>query len=486
MKRIFAVLLAACAAGCVSKQEAHNGAVRFLNAVPDAPLMNMYIDGELRTAGIDYARGSAYTAIAAATYPMRIDELLPEDAVPNALPVFAQILPLAVNDQVTLVVVGDAATHSEETLQIVTRARGVPTGKTRVQLVNATAGIAPVDIYVTAPDAVITASTPLAPGLAYKAYTAQQDITGGNVKVVVTPAGDPATVLLDSGPLFFPLEGNLLLSVVQNTGLDAATRPVMLVFMTGTGSSVIIDKNTKANVRVVNASPGAYSLDAFVNKTTVDNATRQTCDAGTPETDTLLEICATPYEYVGAYNAIDPGTYDFKMQKTNDAAVLAKSFGGNFVIGGQSTLVMSGLLSPTALTTDLLLQTLLGARRVATMAQLRLVDLSVAATAAIEGDPTTDRLEVYITAPGADLIPLDPNFAGFRFGSDTGYFAELPGTYQISFVKSDTATPTVAPVVLLTQLVSLDASGLYTLLITDTVGGVAPIKFLSIEDDPAP
>ena len=77
MSDLVPALLAACAAGCVSKQEAHNGAVRFLNAVPDAPLMSLYIDDTLRAGGYDYARASPFTAIRADTYPVRIDELLP-------------------------------------------------------------------------------------------------------------------------------------------------------------------------------------------------------------------------------------------------------------------------------------------------------------------------------------------------------------------------------------------------------------------------
>jgi hypothetical protein len=126
-------------------------------------------------------------------------------------------------------------------------------------------------------------------------------------------------------------------------------------------------------------------------------------------------------------------------------------------------------------------------RRVATVAQLRILNESLATGTALEGDPTTDRIELYITPVGADLEDEDPDFFGLRMGSDTGYFGQLPGNYDLTIAKVDTATTNPAPTtVLLRQTMTLDANGIYTLVIIDSVGGVAPISFLPLDDDPTP
>jgi hypothetical protein len=484
MRRILILLLAsALAAGCVDSQSATNGAVRFVHAVPDAPRMSLYVNDRLRASGFDYANGSSYVALPARTYDVRIEALLPAAAEEDSTTVFDEPIPLGVNDEVTLVVVGQSG--AEEVVQVPSRTRGVPTGKTRLRFFNAAPGVPAVDVYVTEPDAPLAAAAPVASGLAYKAFTPQQDILGGVVQVRVTAPGDPGQVIYDSGEVFFSLESTLLVVVVPSVGLDALERPLALVFMTGTGSGTVPDDGAQASVRVANASPGAYTLDAFVNETSVDSE-RQECDPLTEEEDTLLEFCAFPYEYIGSFEAIAPGTYDVKVQVTGDPDVDAKVFNGVLAAASEATLVFTGLVSDTATATEVGLLTVLGTRRVATAAQLRIVMLSLAAEDAIEGDPTTDRIEIYITEPGADLAEEDPDVTNLRFGSDTGYTSQLPEDYQLTVAKFDTATPDVPPVVLLTQPLALAAGGVYTLLVTDSPGGVAPLRLLALDDDPAP
>lgn len=484
MTRTIQILLAAALlAGCVSGQDATNGAVRFLHAVPDAPRMTLYVNDRARATGFDYTNGSAYVALPAGEYDVRIEGLLPAAAEEDSETVFEAPIDLGVNDEVTVVVLGQW--DAEEIVQIPTRTRGVPTGQTRVSVLHGSPGIPAVDVYVTDVDAPLASATPFASGLAYKSYTPQAEIEGGNVQVRVTAAGDPDEVIYDSGPVFFTLEGTLLITLVPNGGLDAAIRPLGMVIMTGTGSGAVPDAGSQANVRVANASPGTYTLDAFINETSVDSE-RQTCDPLTEEEDTLLELCALPYESIGNFTEVEPGTYDVKVQVTGDADVDPKVFAGALAGGGQSTLVFTGLVSDTATATEVGLLTVLGQRRVATSAQLRLVMLSLGAEDAVEGDPTTDRIEIYITEPGADLAEEDPDIANLRFGSDTGYTSQLPDQYQITVAESDTATPDTPPVVLLQETVTLAGGGIYTLLVTDSVGGVVPLRFLSLDDDPTP
>jgi hypothetical protein len=283
--------------------------------------------------------------------------------------------------------------------------------------------------------------------------------------------------------LFLPLEGTLLFALVDNTRRDSAERPYDLVVLSGSGSTPVLDAGTPSQVRFVNASPGSYALDAFVNATSVDNTARQTCDPPTPD-GTLLKKCALAFGAVGAFDALTPGTYDVKVQKTADDAVAATAFVQLLVAGRELTALVGGLVQDTATSTTVTLQTLQGSRPVATAAQLRIVDASLAGDAALAGDPTTDRLEFYISAACAGLEGESPDFANLVKGSDTGYGSYLAGDYQLTLTRTDTAASGTAPEVLLTKRVTLSAGKVYTLVLADSVGGVPPITLLSLDDDP--
>jgi hypothetical protein len=486
MKRLAALLLAALAAGCVSKQDANSGAIRVLNAVPDGPPINAYINGALQVVGLGYAVATPYTAPAAGTYQIRLDAQLPVNADPDFQTVYDQSSTIAVADELTLVLLGSAAGGTEQVVQVLTTTRGVPTGKTRVQFMHASVGGNPVDVYVTAPDAPIPGSTPFATSLGYTAVTPQQDLAGGDAQIVITEAGNPSAVLLATNTVFLPLQGTLLIAIVQNPGVDSATHPYVLSILTGIGSGIVVDEGTQANVRLVDASPGSYSLDLFLNSTSVDDTSRQVCDAGTTEEGTALEICAAPFGSVSAYNAIAAGGYDVKLQVTANDALPAQTFAGSFAAGSSSTLVPIQLIADTATTMNLNLLNVPAGRRIATAAQLRVIDASVAADAAVAADPSTDRLELYIAPADADLAAEDPDFFGFGLGFDTGLISLLPGIYRVTLAITDTSSASAVPQVLFTQLVSLATSGLYTLVVVDSVGGVQPLQSLSIEDDPTP
>ena len=295
-------------------------------------------------------------------------------------------------------------------------------------------------------------------------------------------------MLFQSGTLSLPPQGNVLIAAIPNlsAGADTVERPFELVFLSGSGSTTVLDKDTNSTFRLVNASPGTYNLDVFLNASTVDATARQTCDPLTTEAGTFLELCAVPYTSVGGFNTIDPGSFYVKIQKTDDAAVAAESLLDSVAAGAASTAVLTGLIADTATTTTIGLHPVLGGRRIATAAQLRLVDVSLAGNAAIAGDPTTDQLAVYITEPGASLAGETADFSGFQFGSDSGYVSMVADNYQVTVAIVDTATPDAPPQILLTEEVALADSGIYTLLIADSTGGVQPLQYLSIDDDPFP
>lgn len=490
MKRVFALWLVLVPIvftfGCVSGGGSSNGAIRLLNAVADAPRMNLLLNGQARVSNLDYGAGSAWAAEAAAQYSVRIDKVLVSGAAP-APPVYNQNVTLGVNDEVTLMVVGEAAAGTEEVLEIRGLTQGVSIGRTRLRFVHAGTGVPALDVYVIAPDALPTASTPLISGLSYKDASPQQEVTGGTARIVLTEVGNPTAVRFDSGSIVLATESSLLIAVLPNPGAVAGDRSLMLTMLSGIGSTMVPDQDARAEVRAVNAAPdNSYSLDVFVNATSVGGSTRQDCDPGTAEADTLLELCALPFEAITSYGAIAPGSYGIKVQKTADDAVAAQTISASFTGSLHLSLVLTGLTEGAATTTTQGLMILNTTRRIAGIAQLRIASASLAADAAVAGDPTTDRLEVFIAAPGTDLTGRTADFVNLRLGLDTGYLSFLPGSYELTLAKVDTAAASgTAPEVLFTHPLTLDTAGIYTLVITDSTGGVQPLQALSL-DDPTP
>lgn len=480
--------LAVLAGACVNSQNAHNGAIRIVNAGPDVLPIRLLLDDEIRASSYAFGNGSGFVATHADTYQVKVQELLPAAADPNTEDLVDESVELQINQEVTYVVVGEEGAGSLQVLQILDTTTGVPLGKTRLQFLHAAVGGPDFDVYVTAPDAVLTASAPFASGKSYTTWTDQQEVTPGNSQIVLTAPGDPTTILFQSSTLYLPPQADLLIVVIPNPSFAAHPgRPFALTLLSGTGSTLVQDKDAQSELRVVNASPGSYSLDVFLDSTNVDGTARQTCDPLTTEEGTYLELCALPFESIGPYNTVDPsGSYQLKFQKTGDDAVAAQNVVYSFVAGGGSTAVLTGLIDDSATTTTIGVHSVSNARPAAEAAQLRIVDASLAADQAVAGDPSTDRLDLYITAPDASLADEAPDFVGFTLGSDTGYLYEVAGNYKVTLVKVDSATPEVAPVELASLQVAIANDGIYTLLIVDSTGGVEPLQFLSIDDDPTP
>jgi hypothetical protein len=488
MKRMVVPVLAAIvAAGCVSGTDPSSGAIRVLNAVIDSAPLDLRIDGELQLAGIDYAAATPFVADRAGEYQITLEEVQIPGATPVTETVYDQPVSLAVNDQVTLVVVGSAGAGTREIVEIRTRTEAPPAGTARFQFLHAVAGAAPLDVYVIEPDALVSASTPVVSGLAYKASTEPTLRDVGEARIVVTDAGNPAAVRFESGEIRFSLGSESLFALVESPGPDAGSRPVVVVNVTPSGAIGIADRNAQAAVRAVNAAPGAYSLDAFVNETSVDPDERQACDPSSTETDTLLELCALSFPAVTPYSLLAPGNYAIKLQKTAADAVAAQSLSAVLANLASTTLVIAGLTSDTATAAEQGLLNFVSGRRIAANARLRTVDASLAADAAVAGEPTTDRLEIYITAPGVPLADETPDFINLRLGSDTGYVSLAAGSYQLRLARRDTAAAAgTEPQVLYSRDLVLAAGGIYTLVLIDSVGGVQPLQSLSIEDDPTP
>jgi hypothetical protein len=181
-----AVLAGACSNSSVL-EPSQNTELRFFNLSPDAPALDVAIDGvvALRALGsgqvaptINVAPGSRTIQMRLAntsTVALQATETLVGATQQSFLAVgpFASIEPLFITDDNTL----------------------AATGKTRIRFLNVSPSAGPVDIYLTASGADLTGVTAIVQELAFKGVSAYVETAPGVYDVQVTTAGT-TTVLV--------------------------------------------------------------------------------------------------------------------------------------------------------------------------------------------------------------------------------------------------------------------------------------------------
>jgi trimeric autotransporter adhesin len=377
--------------------------LRALHASPDAPAVNILVNGQEALSDVDYTQGSGFLPVAEETR-VEVEAIIPGG---NAVVIDAN-LSLDFSTDYTVIAIGNVAapvaalTISNPTDQALT------SGNFFAQVVHAAPAAPAVDIFVTIPDADLGTSTPVGT-LDYTESTDRLEVSAGAYQIRVTLAGDAATVVFDSGALDLAADADLLIAAVENTGPGAT--PIQLVVLDGSGSADLLDVNTPAAVTAVHASPDAPAVDILADI------------ASTPEDDALplaVDYSFTQFCEIGGIPA--PGEYTVSVVANVDNSVVATQFPFAAEQGAEATAIVTGFLSsgepaiqPLALATD--------TRSVVTEAKLRVV----------HGSPSTGAVDLYLLPDGADLndAAVTPSFGAVPFGADTGILSIAPGVYDV-------------------------------------------------------
>ncbi len=421
----------------IATPPAETAALQVLHASPDAPAVNVLVDGAETLSGVDFKQGSAELELDVGDYEIQVDAIVPGGVSTVIGPV---TVTLAADTLYTVAAIGEVAVIDAAVLQ--QDDTDVAAGSVRLRVLHAAPGAPEVDVYVTAPNADLTAAAPTAT-FSFGEDAGPVEVATGDYQIRITAAGDPAAVVFDSGTVTLPDAADLTVAAVDNRATGMA--PVSLSVLDGTGTFEIFDIGTPAALRIVHGSPDAPNVDIFVND-----------DFAAPLVTNLA------YSDVFGFADVAPGDYNLKVTPAGDPGVIVIDADATLAVSQYYDVIAANLLAsiePLLLNDD--------PRALATAAKLRL----------IHGSPAAGNVDVFVTAPGADLTQETPTLTDVAFAANTGFLEIAPGDYEVTITATGTTTPAIGPLA-----VTLDAAGVYTAIAADADGGGTPLGVILLDD----
>jgi len=426
-----ALTLTGCGGGGSGNDDPVTGSIRVVHASPDAPPVNVKLDGNAAISDLDYAQSTGFVSIAAKDYDVAVEGIIPGGnldviTVPGftvgrssrttviATDVVASIAPLVVFDSAV------TPASDEVALRVVHASPA------------AASIVAEVDVYVTSPGDDINAASP-AFSFSFKEDRDAGALPAGLVQIRVTGSGSKA-VVYDSGPVdLAPFAGSQLLVVAIDTinSTQQAAAPIKLLVATDTDALILQDTETLSGARVVHASPDvdgiAGPVEVYASSSALPASPVELIDAFS-----YLEVVPGVDSFVGVPN----GDYVFDVAPdtdmigdrvfTSDSVTLDK--------GSEYTVVAAGRVASDP--AFRLLFTEENLRAVATQASVKVMHAA----------PAAGTVQVYVTSAGDFSVaevesgmagdPLLPNFA---FADITGTVPVAPGNYDIRVVAGGSA-----------------------------------------------
>ncbi|MEJ2274655.1 MAG: DUF4397 domain-containing protein [Woeseiaceae bacterium] len=439
--------------------------VRALHASPDAPAVNIWVNGAEALSGVDYGQGSGFLPVAEENN-IQVEAIIPGG---NAVVIDADVA-LDYSTETTVIaldtVADNAIPGSIRPLAIMNPSdERLAPGYFRAQVVHAAPSAPPVDVYVTEFDADLNGSMPVNGAmtpLGFEEYTERLERPAGDYQIRITLGDDVDTVVYDSGEIPLADGADLMIVAIDNTGPGES--PVKLVVLDGTASAMLYDASTPASIVAAHLSPDAPAVDllADVNDTAEDEA--------------LPLVRNVAYNQFCDLNGIPaPGDYTVSVVANADNSIVAHTIPVNVMKGDEALAIVSGFLAAgDPAITDITLPG--NSRSVATEAKLRITHAS----------PSTAEVDLYLVGDGVDINTVEPNFANVPFGGDTMQLSVAPGDYDAYVTPTGSKTPAIS----LTEL-SFSGGEVLDVIARDPVDGETlpqpvVIDYSSVAACPAP
>jgi hypothetical protein len=449
-------------AACGSSSSSDQATLRVVHAVSDAPRVNVYLNDDQVLADVDFRTGSAFLPIAAGTYDVRVEAIVPSG---NLDVIDVPDVEFASNSATTIAAIGDVSEASVAPLPLAEPTEAISAGNFRLQVTHASPEVGPVYIALTTPELPIDQAAFVGP-LSYTETFGPGEFAAGNYQVRVI-AKDPASGVSDADVVFdtgeLPLGEGADLHVLAVTSTVPSTAdpaaPISLVVLDGNGSFDIFDVNTGAFLTIVHDAPGVPAVDVFADV------------ASSAEIEEIQLANDLEYGNFEDRQTVPALEFNVGVRLASDNSGDAFGFAADLMAGMGYTAIArlgaeSGAPEAQVLVDDY--------RSVATEAKVRLV----------HGSPSAGPVDVYVFAtnesnppvPGVDepLLLLE----GFTYGSETGFLSLPAGSYDVFVTLAGNAEAVAIPV----PGLAVAAGGVYTAIARDPLEGQSAFGVILIAD----
>lgn len=200
------------------------------------------------------------------------------------------------------------------------------------------------------------------------------------------------------------------------------------------------------------------------------NAILELVPFGVNMTYTVATPASLPAPATATYSAVLTGTRTLVLKRTADTNTTVGTFTLTISESQDRTVYAIGGAGGSAITSFQTVDD--NALPTAPNAKLRVVHLSPAAGA----------IDIFITAPNADLAAATPTFANTANQTATTYLTPAAGTYQFRAVPAGTPPANRAGAVLINTSVTLAANTIRTIVTADRSIGGAPSQAFVLTD----
>ncbi len=428
------------------------GILRFINAIPDSPqLFVEYVASWDGSAGLDqlnFTDGALHSPIASG-FDVQVSYLKPN----GELVVLFEFLQdegdtdieVAVEDDKTLVLSGSLDDPTYRLIELEEYRYGlelpeedeVLTVDPEAVFVHALPGAEMLDFYLTESSVALSTVAPTVT-LGYLDYSPALSVEPrDDYRIRVTPLGEPDTVLFDSGSFEFGSNTREIFTTVDYFGPgDNALQVVPL--------SMSFDEGELPNaLRVANLVADVPTVDIFFG---------DTADAPAFPAVGFQEITGfVEQEAQDVFVNVTPTGLDNRFVYQGDLVLPSGAAQTLYVTGLLETDDGTAAVAGTLVTEDV--------RPVASEILLR----------AVQGAASMTSLDVHILAPGQFSADVTATFPAMSLGN-TSIGGFEPGDYDLVVVDSGNGTEVFGP-----ERITLTSGNLYTLLVSESAGGGAPL-----------
>jgi hypothetical protein len=378
-------------------QEEPTSNVRVLHASPDAPAVDVAIDGEVVLSDVEFQQGTGYLSVPAGSREISI--------LAGGEEVLSETFAVDENAFYSIIAQGNVASLELEALNDSERRSN---GTIDVTVVHASPTAGNVDVNVTAPDAMLP-MTPTLTDVPFGVNATLEEIAAGDYQVRIAPAGG-STVVYDSGTL--PVGADVTVVAVNST---KGVSPVSLLVWAEADPAVTAVLDNSAEVRVVHAVQNV-DVDVYAG-----------------ETEVLGDFS---YRDFSDYLVVGAGPLDVSVTPANGGIGSAlESLSGTLNLErGESYTVIAAGDSNDLPNTQLIVLTDRRAPSDSAQADIRLVHAAAA--------PAAQPVDIYVL-PAGDMVMGEPTFADVFIGDDTGYVTLPASSFDITIAADGTITPAV-------------------------------------------